>query len=154
MEPIKINIEVNLGEATLAALDRLLTACHSAPVETPAAPVEPTPAPAQKKAKKTAEMPQPEPQPQPQGEDPEGTGAEDVVEDLPPDDAPDPQPKKAAPVPTEAEMRAAIQATRKRGVAAKTIREYIHDTFGVDTSVECPESRRQELIDGLAKLAA
>lgn len=141
MEPIKINIEVNLGEATLAALDRLLTACHSAPVEAPAAPVEPTPAPAQKKAKKAAEMPQPEPVQEP--------AAEEAVEDLPPDDAPDP-----VKVPTEAEMRAAIQATRKRGVAAKTIREYIHDTFGVDTSVECPESRRQELIDGLAKLAA
>jgi outer membrane biosynthesis protein TonB len=154
MEPIKINIEVNLGEATLAALDRLLTAGHSAPAEAPAAPQATVPAPAPKKTKKAAEMPQPEPQPQPQGEDPEGTGAEDVVEDLPPDDAPDPQPKKAAPAPTEADARQAVKSARDRGVSAKVIREYMQTSFGIASSVECPEDRRQELIDGLAKLAA
>lgn len=154
MEPIKINIEVNLGEATLAALDRLLTAGHSAPAEAPAAPQTTAPAPAPKKARKAAEMPQPEPQPQPQGEDPDGTGAEDVVEDLPPDDAPDPQPKKAAPAPTEADARQAVKSARDRGVSAKVIREYMQTSFGIASSVECPEDRRQELIDGLAKLAA
>jgi outer membrane biosynthesis protein TonB len=154
MEPIKINIEVNLGEATLAALDRLLTAGHSAPAEAPAAPQATVPAPAPKKTKKAAEMPQPEPQPQPQGEDPEGTGAEDVVEDLPPDDAPDPQPKKAAPAPTEADARQAVKSARDRGVSAKVIREYMQTSFGIASSVECPEDRRQELIDGLAKLTA
>ena len=154
MEPIKINIEVNLGEATLAALDRLLTAGHSAPAEAPAAPQATAPAPAPKKARKAAEMPQPEPQPQPQGADPDGTGAEDVVEDLPPDDAPDPQPKKAAPAPTEADARQAVKSARDRGVSAKVIREYMQTSFGIASSVECPEDRRQELIDGLAKLAA
>jgi outer membrane biosynthesis protein TonB len=154
MEPIKINIEVNLGEATLAALDRLLTAGHSAPAEAPAAPQATVPAPAPKKTKKAAEMPQPEPQPQPQGEDPDGTGAEAVVEDLPPDDAPDPQPKKAASTPTEADARQAVKSARDRGVSAKVIREYMQTSFGIASSVECPEDRRQELIDGLAKLAA
>lgn len=154
MEPIKINIEVNLGEATLAALDRLLTAGHSAPAEAPAAPQATVPAPAPKKAKKAAEMPQPEPQPQPQCADPDGTGAEDVVEDLPPDDAPDPQPKTAAPAPTEADARQAVKSARDRGVSAKVIREYMQTSFGIASSVECPEDRRQELIDGLAKLAA
>ena len=151
MEPIKINIEVNLGEATLAALDRLFTASHSAPAETPAAPqaTAPAPAPAPKKAKKAAEMPQPEPAPAP-----EPAVDEEPVEDLPPDDAPDPQPKKAAPAPTEADARQAVKSARDRGVSAKVIREYMQTSFGIASSVECPEDRRQELIDGLAKLAA
>lgn len=149
MEPIKINIEVNLGEATLAALDRLLTAGHSAPAEAPAAPQATVPAPAPKKAKKTAEMPQPEPAPAPA---PEPAVDEEPVEDLPPDDAPDPQPKKAAP--TEADARQAVKSARDRGVSAKVIREYMQTSFGIASSVECPEDRRQELIDGLAKLAA
>ena len=72
-------------------------------------------------------------------------------DDLPPNDAPDPAPKK---VPTEAEMRAEIQKTRKRGVPTKTIRDYIKDTFGVEASVDCPPEKRQALIDGLANLAA
>lgn len=151
MEPIKINIEVNLGEATLAALDRLLTAGHSAPAEAPAAPQATVPAPAPKKTKKAAETPQPEPAPAPA---PEPAVDEDVVEDLPPDDAPDPQPKKAAPAPTEADARQAVKSARDRGVSAKVIREYMLTSFGIASSVECPEDRRQELIDGLAKLAA
>lgn len=151
MEPIKINIEVNLGEATLAALDRLLTAGHSAPAEAPAAPQATVPAPAPKKAKKAAEMPQPEPAPAPV---PEPAVDEEPVEDLPPDDAPDPQPKKTAPVPTEADARQAVKNARDRGVSAKTIREYMQSSFGIASSVECPENRRQELIDGLARLAA
>lgn len=147
MEPIKINIEVNLGEATLAALDRLLAAGHSAPAEAPAAPQATVPAPAPKKAKKAAEMPQPEPVQEPVTDD-------EPVEDLPPDDAPDPQPKKAAPAPTEADARQAVKSARDRGVSAKVIREYMQTSFGIASSVECPEDRRQELIDGLAKLAA
>lgn len=149
MEPIKINIEVNLGEATLAALDRLLTAGHSAPAEAPAAPQATAPAPAPKKAKKAAETPQPEPAPAP-----EPAVDEEPVEDLPPDDAPDPQPKKAAPAPTEADARQAVKSARDRGVSAKVIREYMQTSFGIASSVECPEDRRQELIEGLAKLAA
>ena len=151
MEPIKINIEVNLGEATLAALDRLLTAGHIAPAEAPAAPQATVPAPAPKKAKKAAEMPQPEPAPAPA---PEPAVDEEPVEDRPPDDAPDPQPKMAAPAPTEADARQAVKSARDRGVSAKVIREYMQTSFGIASSVECPEDRRQELIDGLAKLAA
>lgn len=155
MEPIKINIEVNLGEATLAALDRLLTAGHSAPAEAPAAPQATVPAPAPKKAKKAAETPQPEPAPAPApAPAPEPAVDEEPVEDLPPDDAPDPQPKKAAPAPTEADARQAVKSARDRGVSAKVIREYMQTSFGIASSVECPEDRRQELIDGLAKLAA
>lgn len=142
MEPLKINIEVSLSEATIAALKGIFGAqIIAAPVK-----VE-EPAPEPKKAAKKAEpapAPQPEPAPAPTVDD----------DDLPPSNAELAEKAAAAAVPTEAEMRAAIQATRKRGVAAKTIRQYIHDTFGVETSVECPESRRQELIDGLAKLAA
>ena len=150
MEPIKINIEVNLGEATLAALGRLLTAAQNVPVVTPAAPVAETPAPAPKKAKKAAETPQPEPTPAPA---PEPVVEEEPVEDLPPDDAPDPAPKKAT-APTEADARQAVKDARSRGVSAKVVRDYMQENFGIASSVECPEERRQELIDGLAKLAA
>ena len=141
MEPLKINIEVSLSEATIAALKGIFGAQI---IAAPAKVEEPAPEP--KKAAKKAEpapAPQPEPAPAPTVDD----------DDLPPSNA-ELAEKAAAAVPTEAEMRAAIQATRKRGVAAKTIRQYIHDTFGVETSVECPENRRQELIDGLANLAA
>lgn len=148
MEPIKINIEVNLGEATLAVLDRLLTAAQNAPVAAQATPVVETPAP--KKAKKAAETPQPEPAPAPA---PEPAVDDEPVEDLPPDDAPDPAPKKAA-APTEADARQAVKDARSRGVSAKVVRDYMQENFGIASSVECPEDRRQELIDGLAKLAA
>lgn len=142
MEPLKINIEVSLSEATIAALKGIFGAQI---IAAPAKVEEPAPEP--KKAAKKAEpapAPQPEPAPAPTVDD----------DDLPPSNAELAEKAATAAVPTEAEMRAAIQATRKRGVAAKTIRQYIHDTFGVETSVECPESRRQELIDGLANLAA
>lgn len=133
MEPLKINIEVSLSEATIAALKGIFGAQI---IAAPAKVDEPAPEP-----KKAAE-PMPDPAPAPAADD----------DDLPPDDAP--APVKAVNIPTEAEMRAAIQATRKRGVAAKTIKDYIRDTFGVETSVECPEERRQELMDGLKNLAA
>lgn len=132
MEPLKINIEVSLSEATIAALKGIFGAQI---IAAPAKVEEPAPEP-----KKAAKKPEPAP-----------TVDDD---DLPPSNAELAEKAATAAVPTEAEMRAAIQATRKRGVAAKTIRQYIHDTFGVETSVECPESRRQELIDGLANLAA
>ena len=155
MEPLKINIEVSLSEVTIAALKGIFGAqiiAAPAKVEEPApdpkkAAKKAEPAPEPKKAAKKAEpapAPQPEPAPAPAVDD----------DDLPPSNAELAEKAAAAAVPTEAEMRAAIQATRKRGVAAKTIRQYIHDTFGVETSVECPENRRQELIDGLANLAA
>lgn len=141
MEPIKINIEVSLSEATIAALQGIFSP-KAAPAPAPAS--EPLPEP-EKPAKKTKKAePEPAPAPAPVVDD----------DDLPLSDAELAEQAKAKNIPTQEEMRAAIQETRKRGVAAKTIRQYIHDNFGVETSVECPESRRQELIDGLANLAA
>lgn len=135
MEPIKINIEVSLSEATIAALQGLFGAKPTTTIAAPAA--EP------KTAKAAPVKAKPESKPAPVAV------AED--DDLPPDDAPDPAPKK---VPTEAEMRAAIKQTTDRGVSAKTVRNYIQSTFNVPSSVDCPPARRQELIDGLAKLSA
>lgn len=141
MEPLKINvnIEVGLKQTTIDTLrlffgPQITTAgpclCALEEEPQPEKPSDPTP--------------EPQPAPAPTVDD----------DNLPPSNAELAEKAATAAVPTEAEMRAAIQATRKRGVAAKTIRQYIHDTFGVETSVECPENRRQELIDGLAKLAA
>jgi hypothetical protein len=151
MEPIKINVnvEVNLGQATLEALKSIFGPqfVHS-PVCINLEDPEPQPVPQPKKTKKQAAQPAPEPQPQPQGEDPEGTGAEDIG-DLPPDDAPAPK-----PTPTESDARNAVKAARERGVQAAKIKAYMKDTFNIDSSVQCPPDRRQELIDGLNKLAA
>jgi outer membrane biosynthesis protein TonB len=152
MEPIKINvnIEVGLKQSTIEALKSIFGPqfVHS-PVCINLEDQEPQPEQQPKKTKKQA--PQPAPEPQPQGEDPEGTGAEDIG-DLPADDAPDPAPK--GPTPTEADARNAVAAARKRGVAPAKIRSYMKENFNIGTSVECPAERRQELIDGLNKLAA
>lgn len=136
MDPIKINVEVNLGEATIDALRQIFSAHLFVP--TAQCHCESSNEPADK------------PQPTTVGADPEGTGAEDFG-DLPADDAPDPAPK---PQPTEADARNAVQAARKRGVSAATIKAFMKDCFGIATSVECPAERRQALIDGLNNLAA
>lgn len=156
MEPLKINIEVSLSETTLEAIKALfgpqiVPAGHQIDLDSLESGTKP------KKTKKPAAQPAPEPQPEPQpqpttvGADPEGTGAEDIG-DLPADDAPDPAPK--TPTPTEADARNAVQAARKRGVPASTIKAFMKDCFGIATSVECPADRRQALIDGLNNLAA
>lgn len=134
MEPIKINIEVGLKESTLEVLRAALgcvsvrTRAAAETVETKAAPVAaPAPAPV-------------ESAPAPTVED----------DDLPPNDAPDP----VKPTPSEADARMAVKSARDRGVTAKVIKDYMQENFGIASSVECPAERRQELIDGLSKLAA
>jgi len=134
MEPIKINIEVALSQPTLAVLEKLIGAPA---VKTP------TPAPEAPKETKKEKKAQPDPQPAPVAED---------DDDLPPgNETPAPAPK---PVPTEADARQAVKAAKDRGVNAKAIRSYMQETFGIASSVDCPEERRQELIDGLNALAA
>ena len=135
MEPIKIQIEVNLGEATLDILKTFAPALGASEVKTPA------PAPEKKAKPAAAPAPAPVEEPAP---------AEPVMEDLPPDDAPDP----VKPTPTEDDARQAVKAARSRGVSAKVIKDYMKDSFNIATSVECPAERRQELIDGLNRLAA
>lgn len=143
MEPIKINIEVALSQPTLAVLEKLIGAPA---VKTPTAASEEAPEEAPKETKKEKEAqtaPQPDPQPAPVAED---------DDDLPPgNETPAPAPK---PVPTEADARQAVKAAKDRGVNAKAIRSYMQKTFGIASSVDCPEERRQELIDGLNALAA
>ena len=145
MNNFNIEIEVNLGKDTLEALNRLGSALVTSAAITTIKPQAPKPE--TKAEQKAAPAPQPTPEPEP--------APAPVADD---DDLPLSNAEKAAQeakaAPSESDMRAAIQATRKRGVPAKTIREYIKSTFGVETSVECPENRRQELIDGLANLAA
>ena len=145
MENFKLNIEVGFNAETLQVLSRLAdalkgntTAAVAAPSQ-PAAPARPTPTP---EPEKKVVM----------GADPIGTGAEDD-DDLPPNDAPDPAPKPAKN-PTEADARAAVKEARDRGVSPKAIKEYMKTVFGIAASVECPEERRAELIEGLKKLAA
>lgn len=147
MDPIKINVNVEVGlkQTTLEALARIFgTAMIVAqPEATPAPTTEMQPEP--KRKPKKAE---PAPEPEAPAPDPEPVPADD--DDLPPDDAP--APKKATP--TEDDARQAVKAARGRGVPAKAIKDYMQETFNIASSVECPAERRQELIDGLNKLAA
>lgn len=147
MDPIKINVNVEVGlkQTTLEALARIFgTAMIVAqPEATPAPTTEMQPEP--KRKPKKAE---PAPEPEAPAPDPEPAPADD--DDLPPDDAP--APKKATP--TEDDARQAVKAARGRGVPAKAIKDYMQETFNIASSVECPAERRQELIDGLNKLAA
>lgn len=142
MEPLKISIEVSLSSETLDVLKALI-----GPDEQPGFDIP---------EKKTKEGPEPQPEKKatkPAGTSPDGTGVgvEDD-DDLPADDAP--SPRKAAPAPTEADARAAVKAAKDRGVTPKAIRSFMQDSFGITSSVDCPEERRQELIDGLNRLAA
>jgi outer membrane biosynthesis protein TonB len=152
MDPIKINVNVEVGlkQTTLEALAALFgrpSAPGFDPLPAPATEEKPQPQPEPKrKAKKAEPVPEPEaPAPAP---DPEPAPADD--DNLPPDDAP--APKKATP--TEDDARQAVKAARGRGVPAKAIKDYMQETFNIASSVECPAERRQELIDGLSKLAA
>lgn len=148
MDPIKINVNVEVGlkQTTLEALAAIfnpLRGCTTCAAETKSEPL-PEPQPETKrKAKKTEHAPEPE-APAP---DPEPAPADD---DLPPDDAPAPAKK----TPTEDDARQAVKAARTRGVPAKAIKDYMQETFNIASSVECPAERRQELIEGLNKLAA
>ena len=161
MEPIKINVNVEVGlkQATIEALALILNplrgcTCASGtesetktePEPAPKTPIPPAPRPMHKPVPDPASEAE---KPKTAGADPEGTGAEYDDDDLPPADAP--SPKKT---PSEDDARQAVKAARSRGVTAKTIKDYMKNNFDIASSVECPAERRQELIDGLNKLAA
>ena len=138
MDPIKINVNVEVGLKqttleTLAAIFNPWKGCSRNCIED-----EPQTESAPKKAK-PAPAPAPEPEP-----------VEAPASALAADDAPAPAKK----TPTEDDARQAVKAARSRGVAAKTIKDFMKETFDIASSVECPAERRQELIDGLNKLAA
>ena len=143
MEPIKINvnIEVGLKQTTLEALKGIFCP-QILPSSSKSEGPEPQPEPKTAEEKKTkpapkTEAPAPAPAPAPVEDD----------DDLPPADAP-------AKTPTEDDARQAVKAARSRGVPAKLIKDFMQDKFNIASSVECPAERRQELIDGLNKLAA
>ena len=147
MEPIKINVNVEIGlkQTTIDTL-RLFFGPQIIP-SAPCISLDEEPQP----EKPTDPTPTPEPEkPKTVGADPEGTGAEYDDDDLPPGDTPDPVKK----TPTESDARNAVAAAKKRGVTAAAIKSYMKTAFDISSSVECPAERRQELIDGLNKLAA
>lgn len=141
MEPLKINvnIEVGLKQTTLEALAVIFNLWKGCTCTCADTFPQPEPQPETKRKGETEERPEPQPTP-----------AQAENDDLPADDAPDPK----KPAPTEAEARAAVKAAKDRGVSPKVIKTYMQDNFGIASSVDCPEERRQELIDGLNKLAA
>ena len=150
MDPIKINVNVEVGlkQTTLEALATLLNpwrgcSCNCIEEEDP----QPEPDSPQPEPKRKAKKAEPAPEPEAPAQDAAAPADDD---DLPPDDAP--APKKATP--TEDDARRAVKAARERGVPAKTIKAFMKDSFDIASSVECPAERRQELIDGLNKLAA
>ena len=152
MEPIKINVNVEVGlkQTTLEALAFILnplrgcTCANDTETETKAE----TTAEAESAAKPVPPAPRPMRKPTPEPE-PTAAAPVDDDDDLPPADAP--SPKKT---PSADDAHQAVKAARSRGVAAKTVKDYMKDTFDIASSVECPAERRQELIDGLNKLVA
>lgn len=142
MEPIKINvnIEVGLKQSTLEVLKGIFgPQILPSPIKIENPQPEPQPEP---KRTETKEGPAPQP------EAPAPVECDD--DDLPAADAPDPVKK----TPTESDARNAVAAAKKRGVTAAAIKNYMKTAFDISSSVECPAERRQELIDGLNKLAA
>lgn len=149
MEPIKINIEVEVGlkQTTIDTIRQLFGAQI---VAQPAAEVAPKDEP-KRKAKKEPEAPAPQPKTEAVEAPKEEAPALAADDDLPPDDAPAPTQKST---PSEDDARQAVKAARTRGVSAKAIKEFMKEGFDIASSVECPAERRQELIDGLNQLAA
>lgn len=134
MEPLKIQIEVSLSEATLSGLKEIILAAtmpslvgkidlqeviSQASQEEKKEQAEPAPvkkAEAPKPAKKEAENPAP---------------AEEV---------------------SELQLFEAVKAAQKvRGIAPKTVREVFKE-FGISASSECPAERRKELLDRINAL--
>lgn len=150
MEPIKINIEVEVGlkQTTIDTIRQLFGAQIVAQpaAEAPAPKDEP-----KRKAKKETEAPAPQPKTEAVEAPKEEIPALAADDDLPPDDAPAPTQKST---PSEDDARQAVKAARTRGVSAKAIKEFMKEGFDIASSVECPAERRQELIDGLNQLAA
>ena len=151
MEPIKINIEVEVGlkQTTIDTIRQLF----GAQIVSTGAPVAEGPAPKEepkRKAKKEPEAPAPAPKTEAVEAPKEEAPALAADDDLPPDDAPAPAKK----TPTEDDARQAVKAARTRGVSAKAIKDFMKEGFDIASSVECPAERRQELIDGLNNLAA
>ena len=149
MEPIKINIEVEVGlkQTTIDTIRQLFGA------QIVAQPAAEAPAPKDEpkhKAKKEPETPAPQPKTEAVEAPKEEAPVLAADDDLPPDDAPAPEKK----TPTEDDARQAVKAARTRGVSAKAIKDFMKEGFNIASSVECPAERRQELIDGLNKLAA
>ena len=144
MEPIKINvnIEVGLKQTTLEALKGIFgPQILPSPIKIEEPEPQPESQPEPKRKAETEERPEPQPEaPVPVEDD----------DDLPEGDAPDPVKK----TPTESDARNAVAAAKKRGVTAAAIKSYMKTVFDISSSVECPAERRQELIDGLNKLAA
>lgn len=163
MEPIKINVsvEVALSQPTLDVLGKLLGPRMTVTEQMPGFDPLPKPEPEEKpqpekkrRAAKSAPAPVPEPVSAPAPE-PEPAPVKEEDDDLPPDDAPDPvKAPTEAQAPTEADMRKAIEDARIRKVPGATIRKHLTEVFGINTTLECPIDRRQELIDSLAKLSA
>lgn len=150
MEPIKINIEVEVGlkQTTIDTIRQLFGAQIVAQpaAEAPAPKDEP-----KRNAKKEPEAPAPQPKTEAVEAPKEEAPALAADDDLPPDDAPAPTQKST---PSEDDARQAVKAARTRGVSAKAIKEFMKEGFDIASSVECPAERRQELIDGLNQLAA
>ncbi len=159
MESFKIQIEVNLGEATLEVLGKLLAPRPEQLIGFDVQPVQqdPQPEPEQPKKRKSAKTtaaeaepapaPAPEPEPAPAPVEAPSSLADD--EDMPPDDAPAP-----VKTPTMEEVRKTIREVREQNVTAGDIQKMLKDKFGVATSAECPAEKRSELIKELKKLVA
>ena len=134
MEPLKIQIEVSLSEATLSGLKEIILAATMPSLVSKIDLHEAVSQAAQEEKKEQAE-----PAPVKKAEVPKPAKKE----------AENPAPAEEV---SELELFEAVKAAQKvRGIAPKTVREVFKE-FGISASSECPAERRKELLDRINAL--
>lgn len=137
MEPIKVQITLDLSERALSAIEGLAAA-----ISAPAVAATPASTP-RRRATKPVETKEAPAAPEAQAAQP----------------TPEPEAAAAAPAPavedlpiTDDELRQIVKEARDR-TSFPAVRGLFNE-FGIKASIECPMERRAELVDRLNKLVA
>lgn len=147
MEPIKIEITVDLGTKALSAIEGLAAALSANVATAPAAPATTR----RRKTVETKETPAPvEAAQEAPAEQPAAPAAEAPAEAATPA-APAVPDTEDLPI-TDDELRQIVKEARDR-TSFPAVRGLFNE-FGIKASIECPMERRAELVDRLNKLVA
>lgn len=132
MEPFKVSVEITLKEAAaICDLIRYIAGIKTAKPETKKDETKDSAAKAPEAVKAA-----------PKAEEPETVAAK-------PEEPKAEEPKKDI---SDSELRALIKDTRDR-IGAPSIRKVFQE-FGIASSIECPQTRRAELVERLKNLKA
>ena len=131
MDPIQINITIDLGQKTLEVIRSFTKTAKDDSV-----PARPTPPIVEVKEAPAAKTPKPAAPAEPVAKDPE------PVADMP---------AEVAEISDE-ELRALVK--KAKNASSPTDVRAIFSEFGIRTSIDCPQERRADLVARLNKLAA